>query len=180
MKYHCVFLGIDYTHAYVYQAVTVTKRDGDEVRFETGDPEADYKAACDFAREEAVRSGADAVMTSSSLNDFVFEVPGWRYDADDNLVPDPRDRIKTLEHTCEACPSQWEGLLEDGTHFYVRYRGGRFRVGFGDSLGDAIDNMTFSQSVGDSLDGYMTWEEALPRFNKALLARHYPQEDDDA
>lgn len=35
-----------------------------------------------------------------------------------------RPRVRTLRRTCIAAPSQWEGLLEDGRSFYIRYRGG--------------------------------------------------------
>jgi len=28
----------------------------------------------------------------------------------------------TLVQTCYACPSQWEGKLDDGRMFYIRYR----------------------------------------------------------
>lgn len=178
LKYHNVFLGIDYDEA--YKAVTVTKRDGDEVRFETGDPEADYQAACEFAREEAERSGAERIMTSSSLNDFVFEVPGWKYDDEDNLIPDPRDRIKTVTEVCGACPMVWEGTMEDGTFFYARYRYGSFRVGFGADETAASGDVTYQQNYGDGLDGVMSWDEALPLFTKAIQQRNYPREEDDA
>lgn len=86
--------------------------------------------------------------------------------------------VATLEHTCEACPSQWEGTLDDGTHFYVRYRGARLRIGFGPSVDAAVDRACNSTpdfvKVRDDvhrLHGFMTWDEVLPFFNEAVQAR---------
>jgi hypothetical protein len=36
--------------------------------------------------------------------------------------------VKTIIQTCEACPSQWEGTLEDGRMFYARYRWGSLSI----------------------------------------------------
>lgn len=73
-------------------------------------------------------------------------------------------KIKTIKKTCDACPSQWEGELEDGRNFYIRYRFGLLTVRFGKNVGDsAIDQKTSYQvyelTHGNSLDGYMTEEE---------------------
>lgn len=174
MKYHNLFLGIDYDDA--YEAVTVTQRDGTDVRFETGDPPADFAAAVEYARKECIRIGC-RLMTSSSLDGFVFDVPGWKYDDADMLVRDPRDHIATWEETCSGCPMQWEGTLEDGTHFYARYRDGRFRAGFGatnlEAVGRAVDGLGegYEKRIGLPLDGTLAWAEALPHFNQALLKR---------
>lgn len=37
-------------------------------------------------------------------------------------------RIKYFSRTCLACPSQWEGSLEDGNFVYIRYRGAKFKA----------------------------------------------------
>jgi hypothetical protein len=88
--------------------------------------------------------------------------------------------VATLEHTCEACPSQWEGTLDDGTHFYVRYRGARLRIGFGATLNEAEargcsdgarPDFEKRRDDVDPLHGYMTWDEVLPYFNEAVQAR---------
>lgn len=172
MKYHNLFLGIDYDAA--YEAVTVTLRDGTDVRFETGDPPADFAAAVEYARKECARIGC-RLMTSSSLDGFVFDVPGWKYDDADMLVRDPRDHIATFEEVMSGAPMEWEGTLEDGTHFYARYRDGRFRVGFGDSnisaVGRAVTGLGYEKRIGPPLHGTLTWAEALPHFNQALLKR---------
>lgn len=172
MKYHNIFLGIDYDDAYL--AVTVTDRDGSEVRFQSGDPEADFALAYVCARSLARTIGC-SVMTSSSLDGFVFDVPGWKYNADDMLVRDPRDHIASWEETCSGCPMQWEGKLEDGTFYYARYRDGRFRVGFGASdiqaAEQAVNGSNYAVRIGMPLEGILSWNEALPHFNQALLRR---------
>ena len=35
-------------------------------------------------------------------------------------------KVKTIERTCSACPSQWDITLEDGQYVYVRYRWSNF------------------------------------------------------
>lgn len=86
---HSVFIGIDYGAA--YKAVVVAlPPDGGETRFETGDPVADWKAAVLFAAHAAHEKRVPC-MTLSSLDGFVFDVPGWRFDEHDNLERDPRD-----------------------------------------------------------------------------------------
>jgi len=79
-------------------------------------------------------------------------------------------KIAALEQTCDACPSQWEGTLEDGTAFYVRYRGARLRIGFGETVGAAIDQMDAYTRIlsNEPLDGYIRWNEVLPHFNQAV------------
>lgn len=36
--------------------------------------------------------------------------------------------IEHLTQTCGACPSQWEGELEDGRMLYIRYRWGYLSI----------------------------------------------------
>jgi len=88
------------------------------------------------------------------------------------------DAIAHLEQTCFACPSQWEGRLEDGTEFYVRFRGNRLRIGFGATFKEAVDHgigmdglephLTFCPPGGHPLDGVMGWGEVVPHFAVAL------------
>lgn len=91
-------LGIDYDDA--YKAVTLkTPLDG-ELRFETGDPVADYKAAITRGMKIMEAKEALAFMTSSSIDGFVFDVPGWRWGKNDILELDPNayhadGRVKT-------------------------------------------------------------------------------------
>jgi hypothetical protein len=86
---HSVFIGIDYDDAYKAVVVSVPP-EGKETRFETGDPTADWRAAVTFAAHTAKDLGVPC-MTLSSLDGFVFDVPGWRFDEHDNLERDPRD-----------------------------------------------------------------------------------------
>lgn len=60
--------------------------------------------------------------------------------------------IKSITQTCIACPSQWEGETVDGKEIYIRYRWGTLLI---DLDGETI----FEQNMGDSLDGYIEWEE---------------------
>jgi hypothetical protein len=46
----------------------------------------------------------------------------------------------TLKKMCLACPSQWEGALDDGLAVYARFRHGHLTVGVGDTVEGAVDN----------------------------------------
>ncbi len=48
-------------------------------------------------------------------------------------------KVKSFTHTCLACPSQWEGFLDDDRPFYVRFRWGRLVIRVG-VIGDSFDN----------------------------------------
>ena len=71
--------------------------------------------------------------------------------------------VTSLKKTCTACPSQWEGELEDGRMLYVRYRWGELSAGVGEDIGAAVKNgrseALYFEHVGDGLDGWMTFEE---------------------
>ncbi len=66
----------------------------------------------------------------------------------------PLAPIVELQQTCYACPSQWEGKLQDGTELYVRYRFGTLRVD--------LDGETVAHAhIGDAMDGAMSISEML-------------------
>ena len=68
--------------------------------------------------------------------------------------------IKTLKQTCKACPSQWEGTLDDGRIIYIRYRSGFFSISVADSMKTMFDNHPIiTRDTGDWLDGYMSEDE---------------------
>ena len=69
-------------------------------------------------------------------------------------------RMKRFIRTCIACPSQWEGELDDGRWLYVRYRGGRFSVSWMTSEG-VIGERFHETDFGDRLDGWLSDEEML-------------------
>ena len=37
-------------------------------------------------------------------------------------------KVKKIVETCGACPSQWEGSLDDGRAIYIRYRHGYLSI----------------------------------------------------
>lgn len=90
-----VFLGIDYDENVEtlsgYRGVTVCVGvNGTEERFNTGDPVADYRAA--VKRCQGLAQKGHPVMSLSSLDHFVYDVPGYKYDENDYLVVDSVDR----------------------------------------------------------------------------------------
>lgn len=62
-------------------------------------------------------------------------------------------KLASLTQTCGSCPSQWDGVLEDGTPVYIRYRWGFLRV----DLNPWTENEReiFGQQIGDEFDGYI-------------------------
>ncbi len=72
-----------------------------------------------------------------------------------------RYTIQTLEMTCDACPSQWEGTTIKGRKIYIRYRWGYLRVD--------IDGKTiYMKSHGDGLDGMMDTDDMLKHVKSFL------------
>jgi len=75
-------------------------------------------------------------------------------------------KIKKLERTCFACPSQWEGELEDGRMIYIRYRWGCLEVSISKNtikdVSDAVEGRPIYQKyIGGDYDGVMDNEEML-------------------
>jgi hypothetical protein len=80
------------------------------------------------------------------------------------MSPTPLPRVISLEQTCTACPSQWEGGLEGGGYVYIRYRWGALSVGIGPSeeefWGDPSKRRCLKDiNHGDAFDGHLTTEE---------------------
>ena len=79
--------------------------------------------------------------------------------------------VDTDEKTSEGCPTQWEGLLNDGRVFYFRYRHGRAYLGVahdkdaavfaGESGG--VESVTHIERMAD---GYMDDDEYREVFVK--------------
>lgn len=63
--------------------------------------------------------------------------------------------------TCEAFPSQWEGMLDNGKSIYIKYRHGKLKVGLGKTLSKAILNAKVIYESKNELDGFMTNEEMI-------------------
>lgn len=77
-------------------------------------------------------------------------------------------KLKSLEQTCFACPSQWEGELENGKFIYIRFRWGNLGYGIGDTIGEAIHNYDYGESISDGLDGLISEEEMLKHLGLSL------------
>lgn len=77
--------------------------------------------------------------------------------------------LKQLDQTCGACPSQWEGTLEDGRAVYVRYRHGWLTATAAPTMdravmaydGDRGLEVLADQAHGGVADGFMTEAEML-------------------
>lgn len=87
------FLWIDYEDGPGgYRAVVLDKAQGlGEVRFASGDPVKDWAEANEAAKAEVVEGRAVTCMMLSSTTHFVFDVPGYRFNEDDDLELDPED-----------------------------------------------------------------------------------------
>jgi hypothetical protein len=67
-------------------------------------------------------------------------------------------KVRELTMTCSACPTQWEGFLEDGRPLYVRYRWGCLTVQAGGENG-ADGEYLYDEPIGDPYHGEMPEEE---------------------
>ena len=75
-------------------------------------------------------------------------------------------KFKTLVKTCSACPSQWEGQLEDGRYVYIRFRWGHLSVrASAESIDEAVTGGEELYSGGPDdvhpFDGVMSTCEML-------------------
>lgn len=75
-------------------------------------------------------------------------------------------KIKELEKTCWACPSQWEGFLEDGRAIYIRYRWGYLSIRISkdetNEIQDAVcGEEIFGRQVGDGFGGVIELDAVL-------------------
>lgn len=76
-------------------------------------------------------------------------------------------KVIKLTKTCEACPSQWEGTLEDGRMIYIRYRWGYLSVRISEDktedIGDAValGDEIFGKQINERPLGFMDYEELV-------------------
>lgn len=80
-------------------------------------------------------------------------------------------KIKNLECTCEACPSQWEGTTINGEAIYIRYRWGRLTIRLSKPDGtieDAVENgkLLYDKQIGDGMDGVISLEEVIEKIGE--------------
>jgi hypothetical protein len=86
---------------------------------------------------------------------------------------DPVLKLVSLKNTCTACPSQWEGTLEDGRAIYARYRHGELSVGVGNDINEAVrngmsDQALYANGIGNGLDGFMDFQELKAQLHGLL------------
>jgi hypothetical protein len=74
--------------------------------------------------------------------------------------------VKEYKCTCSACPTQYEGTLDDGTPFYFRFRWGHATL----RLNPWSDNeeLIYSEQISDGLDGFMEEDKVLELINNAI------------
>lgn len=101
------------------------------------------------------------------------------------MNPDNYLIITEVTQTCGACPSQWEGKLEDSRTFYVRYRWGYLSVcvspGPTDSMDEAVrGEEVYGAQLGREFDGCLDWDEVLRR-SPLIMSESVqrPEGDDD-
>jgi hypothetical protein len=84
------------------------------------------------------------------------------------------DRIVTsYRQTCSACPTQYEGTVEDGRIFYFRYRGGWASLGLGSTIDEAVtDRREVGVQHGDGLDGCLDEDEFRELFCELARMRN--------
>ena len=85
----------------------------------------------------------------------------------------PALRVTNIVQTCGACPSQWEGKVEDGRMIYIRYRHGYLSIEASihpsNDVDDAIgEDCILGLQHGDNYDGVMDFED-LVSLSKEVL-----------
>jgi len=60
-------------------------------------------------------------------------------------------KVVSIEQTCGACPSQWEGRLDDGRGLYVRYRYGKLKIAL-------FDGADYVSAPNETIQHIVVWE----------------------
>jgi len=72
-------------------------------------------------------------------------------------------KVKEIIQTCPACPSQWEGVTDDGRPIYIRYRWGSLSVSIGEKGGDVTSavrgEVILGKELGEGLDGSLEYSK---------------------
>ncbi len=81
--------------------------------------------------------------------------------------------ICDFEQTCYACPSQWEGTLEDGRMIYIRFRWGYLSIKESDNKTDDVMDAVggreiYGEQLSDRLDGVLGNEELIEKTKHIL------------
>jgi hypothetical protein len=80
-------------------------------------------------------------------------------------------KVTEITKTCSACPSQWEGKIEDGRMFYARYRWGYLSLELSDKptndVYEAMDgSVLIGLQLGDEFDGVLSEDELVEQMEK--------------
>lgn len=83
-------------------------------------------------------------------------------------------KIKSLRCTCDACPSQWEGLTERNEALYIRYRWGRLIIQLSEpdgTINDAVNSgrILYQKQIGDDFNGVIDIEEVMEIMKKECI-----------
>jgi len=68
-------------------------------------------------------------------------------------------KVTSITQTSGACPSQWEGITEDGRPIYVRYRWGYLSIRLGGKDGNIRDAVSGKEIIGKQIGG--PWDGVL-------------------
>lgn len=78
--------------------------------------------------------------------------------------------VAWMMQTCGACPSQWEGELQDGRAVYIRFRHGWLQVGAGPDVDAAVRGAEdlYEGEGPNGLDGFLTFEQLRDHLSGVL------------
>lgn len=83
-----------------------------------------------------------------------------------------KKKVKKLKMTCDFCPSQWEGVLENDDTLYIRFRWGQLTAecGKGPIDVDFFENslVFYSRLIGDAFDGVLSTDEMIKHLEDYL------------
>lgn len=77
-------------------------------------------------------------------------------------------RVASITQTCHACPSQWEGLLDDGREVYVRYRFGWLSISIRVS-GEELFSKFCGEDCDDEADA-ARWREECQQWAEGMIS----------
>lgn len=93
-------------------------------------------------------------------------------------------KVVNLVMTCLACPSQWEGYLEDGRMVYIRYRHGFGTVRVSkeptENIHDAVLGEVVLEWTIRGIDGEVSTEEMLSATGIGEIDREEPESMNDS
>ena len=90
-------------------------------------------------------------------------------------------KVKNIKNTCGACPSQWEGNLDDGRMIYIRYRWGYLSIRVSNNpSNDVYDAVDGEEVFGKQVDeggwaGVISYE-AVKQLTKGII--EFPNESE--